>query len=566
MSDFLIYLLESGLCLSLFYLGYIVFFRKETYFNFNRIYLLASIVLSMVLPLIPLQFSPEETTGLSPTIQQISSFRNYYEDMIRLTDPEYAVSYEQLGSVVKVQDKGVFNESSWNLSSIIFYVYITGLLFFVVRLGILILYLRSHIRKNHIVQVNGIHLVLMKEKVPSFSFLKWVFLNKEMLKPNEFEQVLAHEKVHVDHKHSWDLLIAQGISLLQWFNPLTWRIQKSMKTCHEYIADRKVLEQGHALFDYQSLLLSQLISIRSVELVNNFNLLSIKKRIAMMNKIKSGRLAKLKALLVIPILVFTALFFANYTVANKKVKQNVSQKVMNNESLVEQKVNIPTVKSVKQYDKDFILCTFTLNKNGFFYKGVKKDINKIDDIIRSIKKTEDASNIKMKSVLLEIDESVTMDKVDKIRYALRKHDLLKFGFVAKNEKSDHQTALFMLLPPMDAVMLDENTFDNLFKIEQAKKPYAGEVYNDLSKYIEENAKYVMLYTYDNNTSFKDYIAIVDVVFKAVNDKRKQMAFFEGINYQKLYSQKSLSADQKKYMNKYKKRYPITLTQKNLDMD
>ena len=67
------------------------------------------------------------------------------------------------------------------------------------------------------------------------------------------------------------------------------------------------------MIDYQSLLLKQVIGYHSVELVNNFNLNPIKKRIAMMNKKQSGIPAKLKAILVIPFAIVAFLLFADFT-------------------------------------------------------------------------------------------------------------------------------------------------------------------------------------------------------------------------------------------------------------
>ena len=272
----MIYLFESGLCLTLFYLGYILFFRKETYFTFNRIYLVTSMVIALLLPLSNVSLSFDSSERLGDAFARISEFRNYYEELILMTEPDFTVANnqltpidEQLTSQPKVNDQmALLSSFSW--SSLLFYTYISGVLFFTLRLLLLIFNLYRIIRRNKIIHSEGFNIVLINDDMPSFSFMNWIFVNKEVLQPEEFEQVITHEKVHVQHKHSVDLLLAHIITIFQWFNPLTWRIQKSIKTCHEYIADRQVIDQGHELFDYQSLLLSQLISIRSVELVNNF--------------------------------------------------------------------------------------------------------------------------------------------------------------------------------------------------------------------------------------------------------------------------------------------------------
>ncbi len=658
MAKFLVYLIESGLCLTLFYLGYVVFFRKETYFTFNRLYLMSSMVLALLMPLVSVSMDLENTTYLSETINKYGQFRSHYEELILLTDPDYAVSYinpnmqpQANSQVLRLADHSAPPKiSSIYLLQILFYLYIVGLLIFLGRFLVLIYNLLHFIKKSKTVAGNGYTLVLIEDEVPSFSFMKWIFVNKQVLSPEEFEQVLSHEKVHVNEKHSVDLLLVQLMVILQWFNPLTWRIRKSLKTCHEYIADRQVLKQGHELFDYQSLLLSQLISIRSVELVNNFNLLSIKKRIAMMNKIKSGRIAKLKAFLIIPILTIGFFFFANMTerslndientsdvhltgfwIAREKaqgkiqmvefkdnklitiesVKENhlivneyesiikrsniiltkegeksrVSYTLSNNELVIEwdddnivsyvkqpkgsrfvvvdgtfQKVTLPQVNEVKTFDNDFIAFRLFLNSEGVYYEGKKYDINGIESLINSIDLSDKPIERKKLSVLLEIDMDVPMVMVDKVKMALRNNDLLKIGYVAKaklKELKGKETALFMLLPPKDAVMVKEELIPDLFKISSSKENKTDEIGKDLGEFIKDHRKYVMLYEYDNKTLYSSYLSVIDAVFSTVHKFRKEDAFFKNKNYDLMNQEEQ---------KEIRKKYPITLTLKNIDLD
>ncbi|WP_066630355.1 M56 family metallopeptidase [Labilibacter marinus] len=548
MAKFLLYLFESGLCLTLFYLGYVIFFRKETYFTFNRIYLLTSMALALLMPLIPLQLEANETEYINEALTTVGTFRNYYEDFVYHFDAEYdaPVINDTNQNAMLSQS---FVSSSVNIIKLIFYIYIVGLLFFSLRLIFLLYHLSTYIRKNHISVSDGFSVVSIKEEAPSFSFLKWIFVNEENLKPEEFRQVLAHEKVHVQHKHSVDLILAHIITMFQWFNPLTWRIQKSLKTCHEYIADRQVINQGHELFDYQSLLLSQLISIRSVELVNNFNLLSIKKRIAMMNKIKSGRIAKLKAVLVIPIIAFAFIFFANCTESFNDSADNTKE---NSATLKSVSINLPTANEVKEYDKNFILCTLTLSKDGFYYNDAKHDFDKVDELIASIDLSEYEGNGKKMTVLLNIDKSVKMGQMDQVRQALRNHNLLKVGYLVKDGK-----ALFMLLPPKNAMLLDEDKIANLFKINLKGDKSTTDVAADLTNYIYEYNDCVLSYKYDNSTTYEEFVGVADMVFHSINNIRRAEAKANGENFDTLEGQAQ---------KVYRKKYPIRLVQINTDVE
>jgi biopolymer transport protein ExbD len=403
MDKFFIYLLESGICLSMFYLGYVFLFRKETYFTFNRIYLLLSVVLSVGIPMVHWGINIKPEAPLAKQMQQITEFKYTYEKLISLTDPDFAMpavdQHKEVQGTSAAETTSNFTvpikkpKERW--FRIILGIYFAGLVFFLLRLIYLLFWLYRYSGRLEKSTVEGVHVLQVPNKLPSFSFFNYVFINKSLLTPDELAQVIAHEKVHVQQKHSVDLLIAHVITIFQWFNPLVWRIQKSMKTVHEYLADREVLRQGFELFDYQSLLLSQLISIRSVELVNNFNLLSIKKRIAMMNKIKSGFTAKLKALFAIPIITAIFLLFANFSFEK-------SASVVTNEKSVELTGSWMSVK------KDAPFAQFIEFKDGKVHtlKSITGNGVIFDDYALKIKKNWLILHSDKKSLKLKYELSV----------------------------------------------------------------------------------------------------------------------------------------------------------------
>ena len=345
MIRFLIYLFEIGICLTLLFLVYFLFLRRETYFTFNRIYLISILLLSFALPLLHMNITLPGTKSMENGVTEFKNVKNYYERLIAMTDPDYrnsfttafeepeALSFTESGQAFFPDDRagnvqnlelknskiktGFLADVNW--AHVLVNLYLLGTLFFTARLLLLFRWLRQTVNKYGSANENGVKLVKMDEEVPPFSFFRFVFLHDETASHSGFSQILAHEKVHIAQRHSLDLILAHLLTIIQWFNPFAWLINKAMKTNHEYIADRHVVEQGYELFDYQSLLLKQMISIRSVELVNNFNLINIKKRIAMMNRIKSGFAAQLKALVVIPAAMFVFFFFAEITFAQDAV-------------------------------------------------------------------------------------------------------------------------------------------------------------------------------------------------------------------------------------------------------
>ncbi len=351
MVKFLLYLFESGLCLTILFLVYALFFRKETYFKFNRIYLISIILLSLLVPFMHININVKDTRRYENAINEIGKFRTYYEQLIALTDPDYLqieaykfnsdfdepgiVDFNNLSStksnyiidnsstlkITETPDQSI----KLSIVQIIFTIYVLGVLIFFSRIVILFHWVFKTITKNQVESYHGIKIIKLNKNLPPFSFMGYVFLNNDIYSTQKIEQILAHEKAHIKQYHSVDLLIAHAIAILQWFNPFVWFLQKTIKTNHEYLADSNVVDRGYNLLDYQELLLNQFISIPSVQLVNNFNLISIKNRINMMNKTKSGFLAKFKALLIIPAALFAFILFANLTLNSpKSVLTNLS--------------------------------------------------------------------------------------------------------------------------------------------------------------------------------------------------------------------------------------------------
>jgi hypothetical protein len=330
MIHFMIYLLETGICLSLLYLAYWLFLRKETYFNFNRIFLVGSIALSLLVPLLHVTVLVPRGSSLEQTASGIEKVRDSYEEMIRMINADYGTepgarhsadglnsgltsAAGEEGSSPTEADQVVASKSKISFSKVLLILYICGVVWFLARFVYLVFRLYLLAKRNRVSQQDGFRMVEIEEQISPFSFFRFLFITNGSFDEPELHQVLEHEKAHIMQRHSMDHLFAHGLAVFQWFNPVAWQIRKALKTTHEYIADRQVLDRGVERTDYQSLLLKQVIGYHSVELVNNFNLKPIKKRITMMNKTKSGIPARFKAALVAPFAILIFFLFADFT-------------------------------------------------------------------------------------------------------------------------------------------------------------------------------------------------------------------------------------------------------------
>ena len=339
MLRFLIYLFETGLCLSLLYLAYWVFLRKETYFNFNRLFLVGSLALTLIIPLLHLNFLIPQGSSLEHPARDIERFQSAYEEMIRLIDADFGVEPgakhsigernfvpPEVGEEGKIPGESLTGKAEarrFPISNVLLIIYIGGVIYFLARYLYLVIRLYLLARKNKVIRQKGFRMVEIEEDISPFSFFRFLFINNASFNDAELDQVLEHEKAHIRQKHSMDHLFVHLLAVFQWFNPFAWQMRKALKTTHEYIADRQVVIRGTELIDYQALLLKQVIGYHSVELVNNFNLKPIKKRIAMMNKTKSGIPARLKAVLVIPVALIIFFLFADFTLKGMEDEADV---------------------------------------------------------------------------------------------------------------------------------------------------------------------------------------------------------------------------------------------------
>lgn len=546
MVRFLIYMFESGICLLMFYFGYILFFRKETYFKFNRIYLTGSMILALIIPLIHTTITLNNSDKLQERFLQVEKFRNYYEELIYMTDPDLNRSESFLNQkrkekriIIAPEQIDKTTKSSFNLAQLIFFIYLIGFLFFFFRLLYLFIWLKNLIKNNKITHHNGYKLVHLQADMPSFSFFSFIFINTERLTDFEYEQVIDHEMEHIRQKHSIDLMIAHIIYLFQWYNPLVWRIRKSIKTIHEYLVDRKVVEQGHELFDYQSLLLSQLISIRSVELVSNFNLLSIKKRIAMMNKKKSGFMAKMKAVAVIPITIIVFIFFANLTIRNPI--SNINSEEISDELNIDLKlsgsvlkVDLPSSSQVRKLKKNDYSFRIIIAGDRVEVAGNNGDFRELEELLKLQKANYSEEQLKRLPILIEIDKNSFMKEVSDIKNLLRKLDMLKLAYAVEKdgiscaEDGSWSYGFVFKLPPLDVEIIGTDELNSkgigLYEIDAMDKTKTvNDIETELIDFIQNHKKYVMSLNYSDKTVFQDYLIYRDLVYKVIFDLREKKA-------------------------------------------
>ena len=271
------FVFESGFSLTIFTLVYLLFLRRETFFVLNRIYLLATVFFSILLPFVHFQ-----VTSAMPSVMLSE---------VTVT----AMRYQNLLQTVTVYGTKLTSAVEQTIQSIglIRLVYLTGTAIFMVLFFYRLFQITKLIRNNEIEVKDGIRIVKIDRDTTPFSFFNYVFINRNDVNSQGMKEMLAHEMEHVRQRHSFDVMILEILTIFQWFNPFIWLLKRSIRENHEFLADYGVLKPGVSSAAYRLLLLGSSFEQQPV-IANNFNYSLIKIRIKMMTKIKSSKIAAFK--------------------------------------------------------------------------------------------------------------------------------------------------------------------------------------------------------------------------------------------------------------------------------
>ncbi|MDD3527286.1 MAG: M56 family metallopeptidase, partial [Bacteroidales bacterium] len=285
MENLILYLLQSAGTLSLFYLLYHVALRGETHFRLNRFYFLLAGLASLLLPL--------AKANIFGTASMPANTMIFLDTVLINGSDVQQIAHQHVG-----------------IFQIITGIYLFGVVFLLLRFVIKMVQLFGLIHSSEVTRYGSWNLVVMEEGQAPFSFFNYLFINRSQMEPAQIETIAAHEQVHWRQLHSADLLLAELLTIFQWFNPFVWLYRRALETVHEYLADEGVLRKGYEPFNYQNLLLVQATGVSAFGFANHFNHSLIKKRIIMMTKNKSHRWSQLKVLLALPL---TLLLIAAFT-------------------------------------------------------------------------------------------------------------------------------------------------------------------------------------------------------------------------------------------------------------
>ncbi len=284
------YLLESSICLFVFYIMYKMFFQKNTFFQINRIYLLSGALLSFFIPLLHIQSYPQETAVISSAIN--------------------TAQYLTIEFNTQMDKGGVF--LTFSCKEIIISIYVLGVTFFSTRLFFKLNKIKRIIQQSEKTEKGGLKTLHTNEQDTS-SFFNWIFFNSRHDKNNS-DLILQHELVHVRQWHSLDVIIMEILCIFNWFNPIIYLYQKCLRENHEFIADDIVSSIAPSKYEYAKLLIEELQFHQKPILSNSFSSM-IKKRLVMISEKNKNKKNGFIYFSIIPIIFLLISFFSTQNIA-----------------------------------------------------------------------------------------------------------------------------------------------------------------------------------------------------------------------------------------------------------
>ena len=390
----LIYLGKVNIYWILFYACYWLLFRKHTFFVWNRFYLIGSLLLSFLLPLIHFP----DNARVMPTAVYVVS-----------TIPVYIASQET--------EKFAFH---W--SQFIWAVQAIGASLMLIKLLEGFRDLFRIIRAGESIPLEEHTLVLLPHnEIGSFSFFKWLVINHEDY-DKHFDPILRHESVHIRQMHTLDVLLVEFLKVAFWFNPVLWFYKNSLQEVHEFLADEEAPNRDQ----YASFLVSYALSAPIASLTNHFfNTSMLKSRIIMIYKNRNSQWVLGKYFLIFPLIGIILML----TAARERLLNAVERK---DYQLISSK-NITVEGTVKDEDGKAIKAATVIVKGS--NKGTSTDRNgrfKLENI--SVGSTLVVSHINYESFTIDMNGSDALNEI-----ILRKRANVLSEVTVKSENTGDQT-------------------------------------------------------------------------------------------------------------------------------
>ncbi|MEM9884802.1 MAG: ankyrin repeat domain-containing protein [Bacteroidota bacterium] len=345
----LIFLLKASLIIVILLAFYKLFLEKESFFAVNRVYLLLCLLLAVALPFLSLpklvehqgylvhwvaekeQMMPEEeriAIAIPPEqaerIEEVVEAENKMLDVKEeakidqelekekpaVSEQKYLVENTTIETALPATVPKEKEATAYGFVDWLFWMYLFGVVILFINLIAQILNtLRKAVQNEDKVATETATIINLENESEPCSFFRYIFIHPDSYDFETYEQILAHEQIHVQQGHSIDLLLAEIAVVLFWFNPFIWWFRKEVEKNIEYQTDALLTQQAkrEEKKDYQLNLLKIATYNKPLTITTNYNQSLIKQRILKMNTKKSNPYSYWKYAFIVPIVFLTLL-------------------------------------------------------------------------------------------------------------------------------------------------------------------------------------------------------------------------------------------------------------------
>src|SRR5215471_14526263 len=319
------YFINVGIVLGACLAFYKLLLRRETFYGINRFLLIACLALSFALPLlkVPQEFSFRQSIARSQQSAVGSGLAAIKTDG---ASQQSAAANTQNGVNNATNEPASNNKelptANWRLATWLFWLYWFGVIVFGIsflfQIGLLLW--RSY--RNPVIVDGPYRIIEVKGDKAPCSFGNNIFINPEKYDWETYSQILMHEKIHIEQKHTIDIIVAELVLIFQWFNPFAWIYRREIESNLEFLTDDQLMQHNKVeKKSYQLSLMKVSAPHFPLSLTTNYNQSILKKRIAMMNSKRSNLHTAWKYFFLIPVLAFLACLLNEPNASGQDVKK-----------------------------------------------------------------------------------------------------------------------------------------------------------------------------------------------------------------------------------------------------
>jgi uncharacterized protein (TIGR02145 family) len=281
------YIIKSSLSLLLLFGIYWFLLRKEKLFRFNRFFLIFSVILSLIIPVITIPVYTTEVTGSSEILTAINSKVESFNTLPE--EREFPVPQLSTSASQSSEERYFL----LNPGVILFLLYLAGAVIFSFRFIRNLLYIRRQVSGAKKLTYSGYKIALTEEHVNPYCFINTIVVNREDYHDGRISsRLLEHELEHIRQFHSSDIIFLELIRIVYWFNPVLLLYNYAVRMNHEYLADSGAINEPADIRIYAENLIGFICHRNNVRLTSGFNPSLTRKRLVMLARSNPGKTAE----------------------------------------------------------------------------------------------------------------------------------------------------------------------------------------------------------------------------------------------------------------------------------